>query len=114
VFPKDRDGAARPAQALLARVATAPATQLAFSARKGSVPVRTDLDTRTLDACAQIGAAALREPGRLVGNTEMLLAPGQLTALERAVSDYWNRDIPVQQVQQALTHILQDNQRRQP
>ena len=42
-------------------VATAPATQLAFSARKGSVPVRTDLDTRTLDACAQAGAAALRE-----------------------------------------------------
>jgi glucose/mannose transport system substrate-binding protein len=114
VFPKGKDSAALPAQRLLARVATAPATQLAFSARKGSVPVRTDLDTRTLDTCAQIGAAALRDAGRLVGNTEMLLAPEQLTALERAVSDYWNRDIPVQKVQQALTQILQDNHRRQP
>lgn len=106
LFPKDRDGSVRPAQALLARVATAPATQLAFSARKGSVPVRTDLDTRTLDACAQAGAAALRDAGRLVGNTELLLAPLQLTALERAVSDYWNRDIPVQTVQQTLAKIL--------
>ncbi|MFG6488713.1 ABC transporter substrate-binding protein [Roseateles sp. BYS78W] len=114
VFPKDKDSTALPAQRLLARVATAPATQLAFSARKGSVPVRTDLDTRTLDSCAQLGAAALREPGRLVGNTEMLLAPEQLTALERAVSDYWNRDIPVQKVQQTLTQILQDNHRRPP
>jgi glucose/mannose transport system substrate-binding protein len=116
VFPKDKDGSARAAQQLLARVATAPATQLAFSARKGSVPVRTDLDTRTLDMCAQLGAAALRDAGRLVGNTEMLLAPGQLRALERAVSDYWNRDIPVQTAQQAIAQILQntDNPRRPP
>lgn len=111
VFPK---GGARPAQELLARVATAPATQLAFSARKGSIPVRTDLDTRTLDACAQLGAAALRDAGRLVGNTEMLLAPEQLTALERAISDYWNRDIPVQAVQQTLARILQNTDRRLP
>ncbi|MBI3350897.1 MAG: carbohydrate ABC transporter substrate-binding protein [Burkholderiales bacterium] len=109
VFPRDKDGSARAAQQLLARVATAQATQLAFSARKGSVPVRTDLDTRTLDACAQAGAAALRDANRLVGNTEMLLAPEQLTALERAVSDYWNRDIPAQAAQQALARILQNN-----
>ncbi len=108
VFPKDRDGSARPAQELLARVATAPATQLAFSARKGSIPVRTDLDTRSLDVCAQAGAAALRDAHRLVGTTEMLLAPGQLTALEQAVSDYWNRDIPVQAAQQTLARILAD------
>jgi glucose/mannose transport system substrate-binding protein len=69
--------------------------------------VRTDLDTRSLDACAQAGAAALRDARRLVGNTELLLAPEQLTALERAVSDYWNRDIPVQTVQQTLARILQ-------
>ncbi|KQW42921.1 MULTISPECIES: ABC transporter substrate-binding protein [unclassified Roseateles] len=119
VFPKDKDGSARAAQQLLARVATAPSTQLAFSARKGSVPVRTDLDTRTLDACARLGAAALRDAGRLVGNTEMLLAPEQLTALENAVSDYWNRDIPAQVAQQAIARILQNpnnstDTRRQP
>jgi glucose/mannose transport system substrate-binding protein len=114
VFPKDRDGSARPAQQLLARVATAPATQLAFNARKGSVPVRTDLDTRTLDACARIGAAALRDAGRLVPNTESLLAPEELTALERAVSDFWNRDIPVQTAQQTIATILKNTDRRQP
>lgn len=114
VFPKARDDhGARPAQQLLARVATSAPTQLAFSARKGSVPVRTDLDTRSLDACAQLGAAALRDTQRLVANTEALLAPDQLRALERAISDYWNRDIPVQTVQQTVATILQDH-RRQP
>jgi len=109
VFPKGGDKAA---QQLLARVATFAPTQLAFSARKGSVPVRIDLDTHTLDACAQLGASALRDAKRLVGNTEMLLAPEQLTALERAVSDYWNRDIPAQAAQQAIAKVLQD--RRPP
>ena len=107
VFPKDKDGAALPAQRLLARVAVEPATQLAFSARKGSVPVRTDLDTRSLDVCAQAGAAALRDAGRLVGNTELLLPPEQLSALERAVSNYWNRDIPAATVQRTLARVLQ-------
>ena len=37
------------------------------------------------------------------------------TALERTVSDYWNRDVPVQAVQQALAKILQNtNTRRLP
>lgn len=114
VFPRGPDGGARAAQQLLARVATAPATQLAFSARKGSVPVRTDLDTRSLDACAQLGAAALRDATRLVGNTEMLLTPQQLSALEQAVSDYWNRDIPVQAAQQRIAGVLQSTNNRRP
>lgn len=112
VFPRGADASAPAAQQLLARVATAPATQLAFSARKGSVPVRTDLDTRGLDACAQLGAAALRDAGRLVGNTEMLLAPAQLTALERAVSDYWQRDITASAAQQRIAAVLNNTDNR--
>lgn len=112
VFPKRVDAGALEAQRLLARVATAPTTQLAFSARKGSVPVRTDLDTRTLDACARLGAAALRDAGRLVGNTELLLAPAELRALERVVSDFWHRDIPVETAQRQLARTLQNPQDR--
>lgn len=112
VFPRGTDARAPAAQQLLAQVAVAPATQLAYSARKGSVPVRTDLDTRSLDACAQLGAAALRDPSRLVGNTEMLLPADQLSALERAVSDYWQRDIPTATAQQRIAAVLQNNDPR--
>ncbi|RTL41247.1 MAG: carbohydrate ABC transporter substrate-binding protein [Burkholderiales bacterium] len=109
VFPRGTDTAAPAAQQLLARVAVAPATQLAYSARKGSVPVRTDLDTRSLDACAQQGAAALRDASRLVGNTEMLLSADQQAALERAVSEFWQRDIPAASAQQRIAAVLQNN-----
>ncbi len=112
VFPRGTDADAPAAQQLLARVAVAPATQLAYSARKGSVPVRTDLDTRSLDTCAQQGAAALRDAGRLVGNTEMLLPAEQLTALERAVSDFWQRDIPLATAQQRIAAVLHNNDLR--
>ncbi|PZP28210.1 MAG: sugar ABC transporter substrate-binding protein [Roseateles depolymerans] len=111
VFPKGADPAA---QRLLARVVTAPDTQLAFSARKGSVPVRMDLDLRSLDPCARLGAERLRDPGRLVANIEHLLPPARHRALERVISDYWNREQPVERVQQALVQALQDPDRRQP
>jgi glucose/mannose transport system substrate-binding protein len=115
VFPRDgREPALRAPQQLLARVAIAPATQLAFSARKGSVPVRIDVDTRAMDPCAQQGAAALRDADRLVPNTELLLAPEQLTALELAISDYWNRDITPQAAQQTLAGILLNPAYRSP
>jgi glucose/mannose transport system substrate-binding protein len=32
---------------------TSPATQVAFSAKKGSIPIRTDVDDSSLDMCAQ-------------------------------------------------------------
>ncbi|WP_343625963.1 ABC transporter substrate-binding protein [Roseateles puraquae] len=111
VFPRG-DGSTQAAQQLLAQVAIQPATQLAFSARKGSVPVRTDLDTRSLDSCAQQGAAALRDGSRLVGNTEMLLPQPQLTALEQAVSDFWQRDLPVTAAQQRIAQVLHNTDNR--
>ena len=61
---------------------------------------------------AQNAAAALRNPARLVGNTELLLAPERLTALERAVSDYWNQDIPAPAAQQRIAAVLNNTDNR--
>ena len=41
------------AQQLLARVLLEPATQIAFAQKKGSIPVRLDVDTGSLDVCAR-------------------------------------------------------------
>jgi len=111
VFPKGPDPAA---QRLLARVVTAADTQREFSARKGSVPVRLDLDPASLDPCARLGAQRLREPARLVPSPETLLPPAQHRALEQAISDYWHREQPVERVQQSLAQALPDPDRRQP
>ncbi len=106
VFPKTRDPKSVRAQQLLAGVITAPATQVAFSSRKGSIPIRTDVDVAQLDPCAQQGVAIMKDKTRHLGNGEMYLTPDQNGALDDILTAYWNRSIPVEKVQKDIAAAL--------
>ncbi len=106
VFPKTKNPAALKSQALLASVITAPATQVAFAVRKGSIPIRTDVDTSKLDACAQQGVAIMKDKSRHLGNGEIYLTPDQNGALADILTAYWNRNIPVEKVQKDIAAAL--------
>ncbi len=106
VFPKSRSPNGLKAQQLLASVITAPATQVAFSQRKGSIPIRTDVDTSKLDACAQQGVAIMKDKSRHLGNGELYLTPDQNGALADILTAYWNRNIPVEKVQRDIASAL--------
>ena len=43
-----------------------PETQIEFNKKKGSVPVRLDVDVSSMDVCAQKGMAALHDPSQQV------------------------------------------------
>ncbi len=106
VFPKSKSPNGLKAQQLLASVITAPATQVAFSQRKGSIPIRTDVDTSRLDACAQLGVAIMKDKSRHLGNGEIYLTPDQNGALADILTAYWNRSIPVEKVQRDIASAL--------
>ncbi|MDE2372095.1 MAG: carbohydrate ABC transporter substrate-binding protein [Burkholderiales bacterium] len=106
VFPKTKDPQAVKAQLLLASVITAPATQVAFSQRKGSIPIRTDVDASKLDLCAQQGLAIMKDRSRQLGNGEVYLSPDQNGALADILTAYWNRNIPVEKVQRDIAAAL--------
>jgi glucose/mannose transport system substrate-binding protein len=106
VFPRSRSPNGLKAQQLLASVITAPATQVAFSQRKGSIPIRTDVDTSKLDACAQQGVAIMKDKSRHLGNGELYLTPDQNGALADILTAYWNRNIPVEKVQRDIASAL--------
>ena len=83
VFPKQKDANALKAQELLAHVMLSPETQVAFNNKKGSAPVRADVDTSTMDACGKQGVALLGS-GAFVPGSDMLVNPdvaGQLNDL---------------------------------
>lgn len=90
VFPKTNDANAVKAQHLLAQTFTAPATQVAFNNRKGSIPVRTDVDAKAMDVCAQAGLQVMKDPSRHLPNPEMLMSPDLAGALQDIVTKYWN------------------------
>jgi glucose/mannose transport system substrate-binding protein len=108
VFPKTDKADALKAQQLLASVITAPAAQVAFSQRKGSIPIRTDVDASKLDACAQQGLAIMKDKSRQLGNGEVYLSPDQNGALSDVLTAYWNRNIPVEKVQKDILAALKE------
>lgn len=108
VFPKTDKPDQIKAQQLLASVITQPATQVAFSLKKGSIPIRTDVDASKLDLCGQLGVAALKDKARHLGNGEIFITPDQNGALQDVITAYWNRNLPVEKVQKDILSALRN------
>jgi len=102
VFPKTTDAAAIKSQQLLATVMTSPATQVAFNNKKGSIPIRTDVDAKAMDICAQQGIAAMKDVSRQLPNSEMLVAPDITGALQDVVTKFWNTNQSVDDAVKAV------------
>lgn len=73
-FPVLSDDAEIAAQSELAALMLKPDTQVAFNLKKGSLPVRGDVDLSTANACMQKGLALLAE-GALLPDTAQLITP---------------------------------------
>jgi len=108
VFPKTSDAAQVKSQQLLATVFTAPATQVAFSNRKGSIPIRTDVDLKGLDACAQTGVTIMKDVSRQLPTPEMLISPDLEGALQDVVTKFWNTSESVDDAARAIAAALRN------
>ncbi|WP_170480813.1 ABC transporter substrate-binding protein [Ruegeria arenilitoris] len=73
-FPVLEDEAQVAAQTELAKLMLKPETQVAFNLKKGSLPVRGDIDLSTANDCMQKGLKLLSE-GALLPDTAMLNTP---------------------------------------
>ena len=89
-FPKVKDPAVVQTQLVMEKVFTDPATQVAFSAKKGSIPPRLDADTSALDECARKATTYMKDVSFQVPANELLSPPALTGAVEDLVSQYWN------------------------
>lgn len=90
VLPVLDDENGTKAQDLLAHVLFAPETQIEFNKKKGSNPIRQDIDVSTMDVCAQHAAEVLKDPARQVPNPQFLMSNDGLGALRDVITAYWN------------------------
>jgi glucose/mannose transport system substrate-binding protein len=96
VFPNVEDPDQQAAQVKLAELMLAPETQIDFNMKKGSVPVRLDVDVSGMDICAQAGMAALRDPAKQIESINMLASPDLVGAVEDVITEFWNTpDMPI-------------------
>jgi glucose/mannose transport system substrate-binding protein len=90
VFPLLKDAEGRAAQAKLATLMFDPKIQIAFNIKKGSVPVRTDVDALGMDKCARIGVASLKDPQKQLPSASYLISPDENGALNDVITQYLN------------------------
>jgi glucose/mannose transport system substrate-binding protein len=109
VFPKTSKPQVVAAQKLFASVVTSPGPQAAFSALKGSIPIRPDVDTSGLDICAKKGIEIMQDRSRQLPNPEMLLEPDLVGSLQDVLTNYWNRNQTPEQAQKNFIQAMKDN-----
>lgn len=90
IFPKLKDAAGARAQDVLATSMFSKDTQAAFSAKKGSVPVRLDVDTSQFDVCSQQAIAVIKDPARQLVAPYVLGAPDVVQTLQDVVAEFWS------------------------
>jgi glucose/mannose transport system substrate-binding protein len=108
VFPKTTNAEAIKAQKMMAGLMLAPTTQVEFSNKKGSIPVRTDVDVSKMDVCAQQGLAIMKDKSRQLGNGEVYLNPDQNGSMSDILTTYWNKAVPVEKVQKDIAAALKN------
>ena len=87
-FPKTGNADKDAAQALLTEVIMDPKVQADFSVIKGSLPIRTDVDTSGFDVCAQEAIAMVKDD-KIVLDAAMTLSPAVNGGFKDAVGAYF-------------------------
>jgi glucose/mannose transport system substrate-binding protein len=90
VFPVTKDKVQLATQDKLIDVLLDPTSQIEFNKKKGSIPVRLDVDVSSMDACAQKSSAVLKDPANQVEAMELISTPNFSGAMQDAVTQYWN------------------------
>ena len=110
VFPKTANAQQVKYQKLLASTIVAPQTQLEFSKLKGSIPIRGDVDSSSMDVCARAGMAIMKDRTRHVGIGEVYLTPDQNGAMQDVLTTFWNTKMPVEKAQKSIAAALRNEQ----
>ncbi len=87
-FPKLDDPEKTAAQDKLASVMMSPETQVAFNLKKGSMPVRGDVDLAAANDCMKKGLEVLKS-GNVIQSTDELISPDTTTQINDLMTQFF-------------------------
>lgn len=105
-FPLLKDAAKSQAQEKLAEVIVDPKTQVAFNLKKGSLPVRGDVDLSAANDCMKKGLEVLAK-GNILSSTDQLLSPDTQKQKEDLFSQFFaNESMTPEAAQKRFADII--------
>lgn len=88
-FPVVKDKEKTEAQKCLAALMVSQQVQVAFNLKKGSLPVRSDIDLNTANDCMKKGLKILAD-GKILPDVNQTLTPDTVTQIEDLIVEFWN------------------------
>ncbi|RFC66964.1 MULTISPECIES: ABC transporter substrate-binding protein [Mesorhizobium] len=105
-FPVQKDAAKTAAQEVLATTLLDPKTQVAFNLKKGSLPVRGDVDLNAANDCMKKGLDILAK-GNVIPWTDQLLSQDSQKQKEDLMSEFFsNPNLSVEDAQKRFAEII--------
>ncbi|WP_194097521.1 ABC transporter substrate-binding protein [Marivivens aquimaris] len=104
-FPKLDDPEKEAAQKRLAALLVSPEVQVAFNLKKGSLPIRGDVDLSEANDCMQKGLELLAS-GNVMPSGDMLWTPDTQKQVEDLMVEFWMSDMPAAEAHERWVDIL--------
>lgn len=104
-FPVIDDADTRQAQMALASTLISPEAQVAFNLKKGSLPVRGDIDLAAANDCMQKGLDILAA-GNIMPSGDMNLTADTQTQIEDLMAEFWTSDMSAADAQARYADII--------
>jgi glucose/mannose transport system substrate-binding protein len=108
-FPKNADPKITEAQLTLASTLISKETQLAFNLKKGSLPIRPDVDLSGANDCMKKGLEILDHGTKVFPNDSQMLDRDSLNQIRDVVNEFFsNPDITPEQAQAQFVEIIKN------
>ena len=104
-FPVVRDAETKAAQLALASLLVSQDVQVAFNLKKGSLPVRGDIDLSAANDCMRKGLAILAD-GNLMPSGGMALTADTATQIDDLMAEFWTTSMSAANAQNEYASII--------
>ena len=105
-FPKLDDDEKEAAQKRLAALLVSPEVQVSFNLKKGSLPIRGDVDLSAANDCMKKGLDLLAS-GNILPSGDMVWSPDVMTQAADLMVEFWKSDMPAGEAHKRWVAILE-------
>jgi glucose/mannose transport system substrate-binding protein len=83
--------------------------QVSFNLKKGSLPIRADVDLTNANACMKIGLKILDDPKNIIPDTAQLMDRDTINQIRDLLNEFFtNPDMTVDEVQASFVDIIEN------
>jgi glucose/mannose transport system substrate-binding protein len=108
-FPKQKDAAITKGQMVLASTMFSKPVQVAFNLKKGSLPIRPDVDLAAADDCMKKGLKILEDPKNILPTGAQLMQRDTINQIRDLQNEFFtNLDMTPEQANASFVDIMKN------